>query len=147
MRDAWYYAEGEKPVGPLSSGTLVAVLRAVSDAGEVKVWRTGLQEWHAAKDVPQIAAHLFGLPPNAKVSKPQQVLKSPSEVALGEVALGMALAALIKTRPADRTDAKSAQKRTRGRIAFVIVLAIALLVGQTTTCESLQHAKAIYWLF
>jgi hypothetical protein len=141
MGDGWYYAEGEKPVGPLSSGALVAILRTVPDAGEVKVWQTRFQEWHAAKDVPQIAAYLLGVPPNAKRSRPQQVLK-PSP----ELALGMALAALIKTRPADIAHAKSPQKRMRGRIAFVI-LAIALLVGQTTACESLQHGKAIYWLF
>jgi hypothetical protein len=144
MGDGWYYAEGEKPVGPLSSGALVAVLRTVPGAGEVKVWQTRFQKWYAAKDVPQIAACLLGAPPNAKRSRPQQVPK-PSP----DLALGMALAALIKTRPADRTDAKSAQKRKRmrGRISFVVVLAIALLVGQTTTCESLQHANAIYWPF
>ena len=108
MRDGWYYAEEEKPVGPLSFGALVTLLRKISNAGEVNIWHTGLREWHAAKDVPQIADVLYLRPPPI----PQQILTSP-----------------VKTQPADGGDANSEQNRTRGRIALLIVLAIVLFVG------------------
>jgi hypothetical protein len=38
--DGWFYAEGERPIGPVTCDALVALLRNTSDPGKVKVWRT-----------------------------------------------------------------------------------------------------------
>jgi hypothetical protein len=37
----WYYAEGDKPVGPLSLLELAGVLSRASNAAETPVWRNG----------------------------------------------------------------------------------------------------------
>jgi hypothetical protein len=50
----WFYAEADKPVGPVTSDALVSLLRNMSEPGKVKVWRTGFPDWQDAKNVPQI---------------------------------------------------------------------------------------------
>jgi GYF domain 2 len=129
MRDEWYYAEGEKPVGPLSFDALVALLRKISNAGEVNVWHTGLHEWHAAKDVPQIADLLYLRPPPI----PHQIRTSPA-----------------KAQPAGG-DANNEQKKPRARIARLISLAIiaalvllvaAFIVGPINTQKLLDGLAA-----
>jgi hypothetical protein len=42
MSDVWYYAEGDKSVGPLTLTQLKTILSRVSDAKDVLVWRDGL---------------------------------------------------------------------------------------------------------
>ena len=59
MREGWYYAEGNKSVGPSTFTALTEHLSKASDPGKVKVWHIRLQEWQAAKDVPQISDQLF----------------------------------------------------------------------------------------
>ena len=49
MRDGWYYAEGNKSVGPSTFTALTEHLSKASDPGKVKVWHIRLQEWQAAK--------------------------------------------------------------------------------------------------
>jgi GYF domain 2 len=63
MSDASYYAEGDKPVGPVSLADLIAILSRVSDAQSVFVWRDGLAGWKRAADIPELRAHLVSPPP------------------------------------------------------------------------------------
>jgi hypothetical protein len=51
MSDVWYYAEGEKSVGPLSLADLTAILSRVSNAKDVLVWRDGFEQWQRAATV------------------------------------------------------------------------------------------------
>jgi hypothetical protein len=55
MSDVWYYAEGDKSVGPLTLSELKTILSRVSDARDVLVWRDGFSSWQTAKIVPELA--------------------------------------------------------------------------------------------
>jgi hypothetical protein len=63
LADQWYYAEGEKPVGPLSLADLIAALKQVEGAGEVLVWNADYRLWKRAADVPETAPHVLKPPP------------------------------------------------------------------------------------
>ncbi len=63
MTKIWYYAEGDKSVGPISLADLIAILSRVSIAQSVLVWRDGLPNWVEAKDVPELAVHVIKPPP------------------------------------------------------------------------------------
>ena len=43
MRDGWYYAEGNKSVGPSTFTALTEHLSKASDPGKVKVWQSGFK--------------------------------------------------------------------------------------------------------
>ena len=49
--DGWFYADGEKPVGPVTTDDSNAVLRAKSDPSKVRVWRADFPDWRETKDV------------------------------------------------------------------------------------------------
>jgi hypothetical protein len=55
MSDAWYYAEGDKAVGPVSLADLEKRLFLVSNAKEVLVWRDGFANWQRADSVSDLA--------------------------------------------------------------------------------------------
>ena len=99
MREGWYYAEGSKSLGPSTFTALTEHLSKASDPGNVKVWHISLQEWQAAKDVPQISDHLFRPPP-----VPQSGLEGTSTSPVHALAKGEA--------------SKGAGKNTRSRIVF-----------------------------
>jgi RDD family/GYF domain 2 len=63
MTKEWYYAEGDKPVGPILLADLISVLSRVSKAESVLVWRDGFPDWMQASNVPELAPHLIGPPP------------------------------------------------------------------------------------
>ena len=63
MNKIWYYAEGDKSVGPILLADLIAILSRVSTPQNVLVWRDGLLNWVEAKDVPELAPHLIKPPP------------------------------------------------------------------------------------
>jgi hypothetical protein len=63
MSDAWYYAEGDKSIGPIALADLIAILSRVSKAQSVLVWRDGLSNWVEAKDLPELAPHVVKPPP------------------------------------------------------------------------------------
>jgi len=110
MQDGWFYADGDKPVGPLALDAMVATLRTMSRPESVSVWHESLTDWRAAKDVPQIAAH---------ISRPPPIPKPQSENAP------------VRRPESSSKDAKDAttSKNPRGKVAFFVTLAIALLVA------------------
>src|SRR5262249_5115172 len=60
---AWYYAEGDKAVGPVTLADLIAILSRVSDGQSIFVWRAGLADWVQAKNLPELAPHVTKPPP------------------------------------------------------------------------------------
>jgi hypothetical protein len=108
----WFYAEADKPVGPLTSDALVSLLRNMSEPGKVKVWRTGFLDWQDAKDVPQIFDQISRPPPLSG----KRLERTPELVR--------------EAQPTEKkNETKSGQKNTLGRVFLVIALAIVLCVG------------------
>jgi uncharacterized protein DUF2569/uncharacterized protein DUF4339 len=75
MDAIWYYAEGDKAVGPLSLPDITAILSRVSDARNVFVWRDGFPNWIKAEDVPDLAPYVIK-PPASPVSPPRWLRES-----------------------------------------------------------------------
>jgi hypothetical protein len=110
--DGWFYAEGERPIGPVTCDALVVLLRNRSEPGKVKVWRTGFPDWQDAKDVPQIFDQISRPPPLSG----KRLERTPELVR--------------EAQPTEKKDeTKSGQKNTLGRVVLVIALAIVLCVG------------------
>lgn len=63
MDGSWYYAEGDKSVGPISLADLRSVLSLISDASRVLVWRNGFTGWMTAGEVPELAPYVIKPPP------------------------------------------------------------------------------------
>ena len=59
MEQGWFYAEGEKSVGPVSFEALTAALLRAPEPGQTSVWRTGFADWQLAKDVPELAGRIL----------------------------------------------------------------------------------------
>jgi hypothetical protein len=55
MTDDWYYAAGDKSVGPLSLADLITILSRVSNAKDVLVWRAGFEQWQRAATAAELA--------------------------------------------------------------------------------------------
>jgi hypothetical protein len=58
VEQGWFYAEGERSVGPVSFDALTAVLLRTPDPGQISVWRAGFEDWRLAKDVPELAGRI-----------------------------------------------------------------------------------------
>jgi YidC/Oxa1 family membrane protein insertase len=76
MSDAWYYADGEKPVGPLAFADLTAILSRVSNAEDVLVWRAGFEQWQRAVSVAELAAFVIKPPKPPHLPPPLPSLSS-----------------------------------------------------------------------
>ncbi|HZL41326.1 MAG TPA: DUF4339 domain-containing protein [Pseudolabrys sp.] len=63
MSDIWFYAEGEKPVGPVTLAELMGILSRVSRAGDVLVWRGDYSDWKRASTIPELARQIVRPPP------------------------------------------------------------------------------------
>jgi hypothetical protein len=63
MSELWYYAEGNKPVGPLTLADMTAALSGMPNPANLLVWRDGLPSWVKAKDVPELARLVIKPPP------------------------------------------------------------------------------------
>jgi hypothetical protein len=62
MTDSWYYAAGDKSVGPLSLADLTTILSRASNAKDVLVWRAGFEQWQRAATVAELAAFVIKPP-------------------------------------------------------------------------------------
>jgi hypothetical protein len=63
MSDIWYYAQDDKPIGPLSLIDLKKVLSLISDAKNVSVWRSDFVDWKKAESVEELVAAVVRPPP------------------------------------------------------------------------------------
>jgi hypothetical protein len=63
MSDAWYYAENDEAVGPLTLVDLKKQLSLVSNANDVLVWRAGFANWQRAESVSDLALLPASKPP------------------------------------------------------------------------------------
>lgn len=62
MDTKWFYAEGNKPIGPISFEEVVRLIKA-SPGERHFVWTEGMAEWHEARTLPAFADALRSLPP------------------------------------------------------------------------------------
>jgi hypothetical protein len=76
--DAWYYAKGNRQVGPLDIGQLRQAL-AGKDASRVLVWRQGYSEWIPASRIPELAT--VAPPPLPQLDEyvPSKKIRFPKE--------------------------------------------------------------------
>ena len=51
----WYYAEGEKSVGPMPFADLTDVLLRTAKPSDLLVWRPGFAQWKRAEEVSEFA--------------------------------------------------------------------------------------------
>ena len=66
----WYYAQNNAPVGPISLDDLAGRVRTGIVTPDTLVFTTGMAQWTAGRDVPQLAA-LFAAPaPGTAVAAP-----------------------------------------------------------------------------
>ncbi len=61
---SWYYAVGDKSIGPYSLADLTAILSRASNAKDVFVWQTGFEQWQRAGTVADLAAFVIKSPPS-----------------------------------------------------------------------------------
>lgn len=66
MNDAWYYADGEQSVGPLTFLELRDALAHFPDARNILIWRDGYKDWLEAERIPELSAYLVKPPPLKK---------------------------------------------------------------------------------
>ncbi|MGE4552877.1 MAG: DUF4339 domain-containing protein [Desulfovibrionaceae bacterium] len=59
MAEAWYVADGDRPVGPMA---LSELLDRGLGSGDL-VWRKGLEDWVLAMELPELREHLTDGPP------------------------------------------------------------------------------------
>jgi GYF domain 2 len=75
MSDIWYYAKGDKSVGPLSLADLTSILSHVSSPEDVLVWKAGFEKWQRASSVSELAVLVIKPPPLPTI--PPAVLREP----------------------------------------------------------------------
>ena len=73
MDQIWYYAEGDKSLGPLTLADMTAILSRVSNARNVLVWRDGFSSWVEAGNVPELSRHVIKPPPLPGSTKPPPI--------------------------------------------------------------------------
>lgn len=78
MSEGWYYAEGDKSVGPVSLDEIQSALIRRRDAAGTLVWKHGFQDWMEAGSVPELARSVSGPPPLPPRAIAQLVLAEPS---------------------------------------------------------------------
>jgi uncharacterized protein (TIGR00266 family) len=61
----WYYAQNNAPVGPISFDDLAGRIRTGMVTPDTLVFTTGMAQWQAARDTPQLATLFAGVAPAA----------------------------------------------------------------------------------
>lgn len=59
MEQDWFYAEGERSVGPISFDALAGALLRMPEPGKTLVWRAGFEAWRPAQDIPELAGRIL----------------------------------------------------------------------------------------
>jgi hypothetical protein len=62
MEGFWYYANGDKPVGPLTFAELRSALTRLSQPHSVLVWHASFDNWRQAQNIPEIRSIARNLP-------------------------------------------------------------------------------------
>jgi GYF domain 2 len=109
MDEGWFYAEGEKPTGPVTTAALLAALRNMLDPGKVKVWHAGFSDWRDVKDVPQLSDQLLR-PPPLVAAKLERTSTRSSEVEPQDAAMKL-------------------PKNTRRRVVSLVALVAIVVLG------------------
>jgi hypothetical protein len=115
MESQWYYAEGDKPVGPLPLADLITILTRVSGARDVLVWRDGLAGWTRAELVAELTSHVIK-PPLVPPPIPRQV--DTSSLAVSPVAF-----AYLSGRSLRQQQFEGREKQLEGIGGWLVLVA------------------------
>jgi hypothetical protein len=134
MSDIWYYAEGDRSVGPLTLHELKAILSGISEAKNILVWQNTFTSWVRAENVPELAV---------LVIKPPVLPSSPPSVpSLPPMLPRDRLIPPINAQPSGRKGAKAV-----GYLATAAVIAIATIgvrfLAPSTDATSSMHGSSI----
>src|SRR5262245_4948512 len=86
MSDAWYYADGDRQSGPVSSEQLRAFLQSPRGGTNTLVWRQGLSDWKPAVELAELSPAFEGppappqcapFPPDSMASPDAPVVAAP----------------------------------------------------------------------
>jgi uncharacterized protein (TIGR00266 family) len=77
----WYYAQNNAPVGPISLDDLAGRIRTGVVAADTLVFTTGMAQWTAARDVPQLASSFSATTPGAPAAAPPPIGRRAHEIA------------------------------------------------------------------
>ena len=131
MAHVWYYAQNDKPVGPLSLADLTSILSRLSDAKDVLVWQNGFEHWKRAADVPELAALVLRPPPLPP--RPPPLDSAPQLRAL------LSEVSAVSTPVANEKPPSKWIKYAKGGVStLVIVLAFAIV---RTITEKSSHSS------
>jgi GYF domain 2 len=111
MDERWFYAEGGKSIGPVTSAALLEVLRNTLEPGKVKVWHVGFSDWRDVKDVPQLSDQLLR-PPPLVAAKLERMPTLSNEV-----------------EPTEQDAAIKLAKATRRRMVSLVALVAVVVLG------------------
>jgi len=118
METQWYYAEGDKPVGPLALADLITVLTRVSGARDVLVWRDGLAGWTRAELVAELTSHVVK-PPPVPTPIPRQVETSSVAISRGEK----------DGQPLRQQQLEGRERQLEGIGGWLVLVAIGQVLG------------------
>src|SRR5262245_52791191 len=71
MSDHWFYADGEKIIGPISLEKLEHILSIVPEPHSLPIWKAGFSDWAVAGAVKEITALIRKPPPLPKAHRKQ----------------------------------------------------------------------------
>jgi hypothetical protein len=85
MNDRWYYAEGERPVGPFTLDQFKKLLRQLPNGKATLVWRAGRDQWQKASEIVELAFSDGAPPPipPSPLSPQVQLLEQPAQTTNG----------------------------------------------------------------
>jgi hypothetical protein len=133
MSEFWYYAQGNETRGPIAFDQLTKLLSQLPSPRGILVWREGFDDWKAAENVREIVEKLVRPPPLPRspvTARTETVtVPAPKDAVTdehGPVTVGGYHQQFGTIRPELPSDQKA---NKRGRIAFLIVFMIVLLVG------------------
>ncbi len=124
MSDAWYYAEGDKAVGPVTLAHLQEQLSVVANAKGVLVWRAGFANWQSADSVSDLTLSPAPKPPPIPQSVARRFARGLLTV-LGYLLAGAAIGAFIDIF---MPETQKMQERTGFWLPFWASFTIATII-------------------
>ena len=77
----WYFAQNNAPVGPITLDDLVGRVRTRAVTPDTLVFTTGMSQWQAAKDTPQLASLFTDVVTGAPAPAPPPIGRRAHEIA------------------------------------------------------------------
>jgi hypothetical protein len=135
MSDAWYYAEGDQAVGPVTLADLEKRLSLVSNAKDVLVWRAGFPNWQRADSVSDLALLPTPKPPAIPRPLHRRIARGLWINLLGPLLAGGSVGAFFLREERPRV--------TEDKIGSELVARHAELIGRVTLMWSDVHRRPL----